>query len=78
VLNTAYIPMKTQHMLCFSGLRGAVAFACAQNFPDEHGNRKNVLLRTMLVVLASVFTLGSTTDKMLMLLNIEVDVDESK
>ena len=78
VLNTSYIPRKTQHMLCFSGLRGAVAFACAQNFPDDNGNRNNVLLITMLIVLASVFTLGSSTDAMLSFLRIEVDVDESK
>ena len=31
------IPPRTQHMLWFSGLRGAVAFACAVNFPDHNG-----------------------------------------
>jgi NhaP-type Na+/H+ or K+/H+ antiporter len=33
------IPMSTKHMVFFSGLRGAVAYACANIFPDQNGNR---------------------------------------
>ena len=78
VLNVHKIPMNTQHMLVFSGLRGAVAFACASNFPDNNGNRDAILLVTMFVVLISVFALGSGTSKMLELLKIETDVNEEK
>ncbi|CAE7813885.1 SLC9A8, partial [Symbiodinium microadriaticum] len=33
------IPRSTKHMVFFSGLRGAVAYACANIFPDQNGNR---------------------------------------
>ncbi|GMH64883.1 hypothetical protein TrRE_jg6655, partial [Triparma retinervis] len=79
LLNTHHIPTRTQHMVVFSGLRGAVAFCCASNFPDKHeGIRDQIVLITMFVVLISVFLLGSTTDPMLRLLKIETGVDETK
>ena len=78
VLDVHKIPTKTQHVLTFSGLRGAVAFACASNFPNTNGNRDAILLVTMFVVLVSVFLLGSTTGWMLYFLDIETNVDESK
>lgn len=55
------IDRSKQHMLWFSGLRGAVAFACAQVFPDTNGNRDAVLVTTMTIVLITVFTMGSAT-----------------
>ena len=39
ILNTSHVDMKIQHMLVFAGLRGAVAFACASNFPDKNKHR---------------------------------------
>ena len=33
------ISLPTMHMIFFAGLRGAVAFACANIFPDTNGNR---------------------------------------
>ena len=33
------ITVRTMHMIFFAGLRGAVAFACANIFPDTNGNR---------------------------------------
>ncbi|GMI44450.1 hypothetical protein TrCOL_g4400 [Triparma columacea] len=70
---------QTQHMVVFSGLRGAVALCCASNFPDKHeGLRDQIVLITMFVVLISVFLLGSTTDPMLRFLKIETNVDETK
>ena len=69
------IPTRTQHMLWFSGLRGAVAFACAANFPNARGHRKDVLVTTMSVVLVSVFALGGTTVAVLHRLGIARDVE---
>ena len=65
-------------MVVFSGLRGAVAFCCASNFPDVNNSRDTIVLITMLVVLISVFGLGGTTDGMLKFLKIETGVDETK
>jgi len=70
------IDRNKQHMLWFSGLRGAVAFACAQVFPDKNGNRDAMLVTTMTIVLITVLTMGSATVPMLRLLKINIGVDE--
>lgn len=71
------ITSNTAHMLWFSGLRGAVAYACVRSFPDRFGHTNEFTVTTMVIVLASVFCLGSTTGCMLERLNIEMNVDES-
>jgi len=63
-------------MLFYSGLRGAIAYCCAVNFPNTNGNRDNVIAITMVVVLVSVFILGGTTDAALNTLKIKTGVDE--
>ncbi|GMI62472.1 hypothetical protein ScalyP_jg5509 [Parmales sp. scaly parma] len=70
------IEANTQHMLFYSGLRGAIAYCCAVNFPNTNGNRDNVIAITMVVVLVSVFILGGTTDAALNTLKIKTAVDE--
>ena len=35
-----WVDWKTAAMLWWSGLRGAIAYACAKNFPDTNGNRE--------------------------------------
>lgn len=72
------VPTNTAHMLWFAGLRGAVAYACANNFPDANGNRESFILITMSIVLVTVFLLGSRTEYALDALEIEVRVDERK
>jgi sodium/hydrogen exchanger 8 len=72
---SSQIPMKTQHMLMYSGLRGAVAFACATTFPGE--NSGEFVGATMAIVLVTVFLLGGGTESALDKLDISVDVDES-
>jgi len=69
---------KTAHMLWFSGLRGAVAYACAKTFPNAYGNRAQFVSATMSIVLFTVFIFGCTTDFALKALDIEVDCDEEE
>lgn len=72
------IDMNTAHMLWFSGLRGAVAYACAKSFPDDLGNRAPFVITTMMIVLLTIFLLGSTTECVLHILNIEMNMDENQ
>ena len=67
---------RTQHMLFFSGLRGAVAFACATTFPDKYGNRDAFIATTMALVLATVFVMGGMTEDALGGLGVPVGVEE--
>jgi len=69
---------NTAHMLWFSGLRGAVAYACAKTFPDVFGNRSVIVFTTMIIVLFTVFVFGCTTEVALNFLQIEMNVDEEK
>ena len=70
------VKTKTCHMLWYSGLRGAVAYACAKTFPDANGNQANFCVVTMVIVLTTTFLFGGTTEIALGVLNIDVDVDE--
>ena len=54
------------------------SYACVRSFPDTFGHRNNFVAATMLIVLFTVFALGSTTELVLNLLQIEMDVDENK
>ena len=67
---------KTAHMLWFSGLRGAVAYACVRSFPNTFGHRNEFVLTTMVIVLVTVFFLGGTTELALRALDIDMNVDE--
>ena len=70
------IHSKTAHMLWFSGLRGAVAYACVRSFPDTFGHQREFIITTMVIVLVTVFALGGTTEMVLNRLEIETNVDE--
>ena len=72
------ISLNTAHMLWFSGLRGAVAYACVRSFPNTFHHDDEFIVTTMVIVLVTVFGLGSTTEAALNCLNIEVNVDEDK
>lgn len=69
---------NTANMLWFSGLRGAVAYACAKTFPNQFGNRPVFLFTTMAIVLFTVFCFGCTTECALNAFKIEMMVDEEK
>jgi len=68
---------NTAHMLWFSGLRGAVAYACAKTFPDHYGNRDYFVFTTMVIVLFTVYVFGCSTEFALKYLEIEINVDEN-
>jgi NhaP-type Na+/H+ or K+/H+ antiporter len=72
------IRYRTAHMMCFAGLRGAVAYACVRAFPDTFDHQNEFTVTTMVIILVTVFALGSTTKTMLAFLQIETDVDEDK
>lgn len=69
---------NTAHMLWFSGLRGAVAYACAKTFPNNNGNRPFFVFATIAIVLFTVFIFGCTTEFALNQLKIETNVDEDE
>jgi sodium/hydrogen exchanger 8 len=74
-LMQAKIEPKKAHMMWFSGLRGAVAYACAKKFPDYYNNRTPFVYVTMIMVMTTIFLLGSTTEAVLSCLNIDIGVD---
>jgi hypothetical protein len=72
------IRCRTAHMMCFAGLRGAVAYSCVRAFPDTFDHQNEFTATTMVIILVTVFALGGTTKAMLAFLQIETDVDEEK
>eukprot|EP00529_Nitzschia_sp_RCC80_P015924 CAMPEP_0113487872 /NCGR_PEP_ID=MMETSP0014_2-20120614/25727_1 /TAXON_ID=2857 /ORGANISM="Nitzschia sp." /LENGTH=684 /DNA_ID=CAMNT_0000381571 /DNA_START=138 /DNA_END=2192 /DNA_ORIENTATION=+ /assembly_acc=CAM_ASM_000159 len=72
------IPVKFMHVLWFAGLRGAVAYACARDFPDLYGNKDEVVAATMVIVLVTIIVMGGFCEKLLGLLNIKMDVNEKR
>jgi hypothetical protein len=72
------IGWNTANMLWFSGLRGAVAYACSKDFPDSNNHRTSFVVTTMIIVLVTVFLLGGTTEATLKLLEIPTDIDEDE
>eukprot|EP01041_Mallomonas_annulata_P006584 gene6584-13318_t len=69
------IPLNTQHMIFFSGLRGAVAYACANIYSDDNGNRALIQTTSMVIILLTIFAKGGGTILVLKYLDIPVDVD---
>ena len=63
------VPRRFQHMLCFSGLRGAIAFALALKAREAYSKRPDgsegagdaILTTTMVIILFSVLVLGGLT-----------------
>ncbi|XP_071951818.1 sodium/hydrogen exchanger 6-like [Antedon mediterranea] len=69
------IGMNIQHMLMFSGLRGAIAFALAiRNTASE--SRQLMLNATLIIVLITVIFCGGLSTQMLAWLKIRVGVED--
>eukprot|EP01048_Picozoa_sp_COSAG05_P016596 COSAG05_NODE_2157_length_3459_cov_2.428274_2_plen_464_part_00 len=69
VMPPPLVPQAFQHMLCFSGLRGAIAFALALKARDAYSKRSDgsegaggaILTTTLVIILFSVLVLGGLT-----------------
>ncbi|XP_053315215.1 sodium/hydrogen exchanger 9 [Spea bombifrons] len=68
------IPWNFQHMMMFSGLRGAIAFALAIRDTDSQP-KQMMFTTTLLVVFFTVWVFGGGTTPMLTWLHIRVGVD---
>ncbi|ESO98871.1 hypothetical protein LOTGIDRAFT_81744, partial [Lottia gigantea] len=64
-----------QHMMMFSGLRGAIAFALAIRNTSSDA-RQYMISATMIIVLVTVILFGGFTTQMLQWLQIRVGVDD--
>jgi NhaP-type Na+/H+ or K+/H+ antiporter len=72
------IPTKFMHLLWFAGLRGAVAYACAREFPDVYGHKDGFIAATMVIVLVTIVLMGGATEPLMECLKIRMNVDEEE
>lgn len=69
------IPMNHQVVMLHSGLRGAIAFALALDFPSQH---KHIVINTcMWVILFTIFINGGTTPSLLGALGVDMGCDSN-
>ncbi|XP_059849713.1 sodium/hydrogen exchanger 9-like [Hypanus sabinus] len=68
------IPWNFQHMMMFSGLRGAIAFALAIRDTDSKP-KQMMFTTTLMIVFFTVWVFGGGTTQMLTWLRIRVDVN---
>jgi NhaP-type Na+/H+ or K+/H+ antiporter len=70
------VPSNFMHVMWFAGLRGAVAAACARDFPDVYGHNDEFIAATMVIVLFTIIVMGGATEPLLKYLEIRMSVDE--
>ena len=64
--------------LWFAGLRGAVAYACAREFPDVYGHRNEFIAATMVIVVITIVLMGGATEPLMDRLDIRMNVDNDE
>ena len=64
--------------LWFAGLRGAVAYACARDFPDVYGHRNEFINATMVIVIITIVIMGGATEPLMDRLGIQINVDNDE
>lgn len=75
------IPMKMQYVLWFVGLRGAIAFALAENMPGP--NKQSYIANTLFICIFTTVVCGGFTERMLTKFgmkqpgNSQVDLEDS-
>ena len=62
-------------MLTFAGLRGAVAYACARDFPAEYGNTDKFVAATIAIAVFTIVFMGGSTEPLMEYLQIRTNVD---
>lgn len=72
------ISVNFMHMLTFAGLRGAVAYACARDFPNLYGRTDQFVAATMAIVLFTIIIMGGLTEPLMERLEIRTNVDEEE
>jgi len=67
-----HFKMNHMHMVWFSGLRGAIAYALSTQFPGKYGDV--IASLTMALVLSTIWVLGGATEPLLQCLGIAMGV----
>ena len=72
------IPTSFMHVLWLAGLRGAVAYSCARDFPNLYGNNDEFIACTMVIVFMTVVFMGGCIEPFLDMLQVTMNVDEKE
>ena len=72
------IPVPFMHVLWFAGLRGAVAYSCARDFPNLYGHNDEITAATMALVFVTIVMMGGCTEPLLDHLQIKMNIDEKE
>lgn len=75
-MNAIFDDQLSDCRVWFSGLRGAVAYASANIFPDTTDHKSEIVATTTAVILYTIFVHGGLTIKMCDYLGIETGVDD--
>lgn len=77
--SNTYLPRSFQVVSFWSGLRGAIAFAVAFDFPNDNNNRALIISTVCFVILFTVLMQGSTTRMVISKMGIQTGCEpESK